>query len=109
MSLSPATLGILLDSTAGATYTPTGGYNARLEAATLTNTSAATVTVDLWRGSATTANVSMQTKSLTAGQTYVVKELIGQWLLDGSSIYARASTAGVVALVMSALEFVVPS
>ncbi len=109
MSLKPATTGATLGTSAVAVYTPATGDNARIEGLTLTNTSAGAVTVNLWRGAATTANASLQAKSLIAGQSYVVKELIGHWIADGDGLFASASVAGVIALVLSTLEFAIPA
>lgn len=56
-------------------YTPTAGTNGWLDGFNLCNTSAGTVTVEIWRGSPTAAGSVLKDKSLVAGASYPVKEL----------------------------------
>lgn len=107
MAITPATREVLLSGPSDVLtiYTPASGTNAWLDGLTLTNTSAATVTVELWRGSATAGGSALKEKSLASYVSYPVKELVGQWVKDGQSIYGRASVDSVVACVMSAREF----
>lgn len=92
---------------AATTHYTADTVTARIDAATLTNTSASDVTVSIWLptgGSASTSNAVLQAKTVTAGGSYVVKELYGHVLEDGATIAALASTAGVVSLVVSGIE-----
>lgn len=110
MAITPSTREVLLSGPSDVLtiYTPQSGTNAWLDGLTLTNTSAATVTVELWRGAPTAAGSVLKAKSMATNVSYPVKELVGQWVLDGQSIYGRATVDSVVSCVMSAREFPVP-
>lgn len=108
-TINPDVQNTTLGTTSAIAYTPPTGFNAWIDGLTIANTSGATVTgITLWRGANITAATAVPSKSLTANQTYPVKELIGHWLMDGTSLYAQAGTAGVIALVLSVRLFPIP-
>lgn len=102
---------------ATALYTAQGGTNADgsvstiqtwIDAAVLNNTSGAPASVSLWltTGSAPDVNTRiMYQRTIPAGGQYVVREMIGQWIPDGGSIYGQADVAGVAVLIASGREF----
>lgn len=98
-----------IGSSAGLAY-EAESVTARIHAAVLMNDNASAVTVSIWLpsgGSAGVSNKVLKDKSIAAGGSYVVKELIGHTLEAGFSIQAAASTANVVSLVVSGIEVAV--
>jgi len=91
-------------------YTAPVGTKTRIDAMTLTNTSAAAVTVTLHLapagGTAGDGNVILKAKSIEPGGSYSVREALGHWLEAGGTIQALASAATAVTLVASGVEVV---
>lgn len=106
MASTPVATNTLLTSSPGTVYTPTTGSSCWIDGLTISNTGGADAIIEIWRGNSTTDSVALPAKTLAAGDSYAVKELIGHWLLDGVSLTAKADTAGVCALIFSGREFV---
>ena len=110
MAILRATREVLLAGPADITtvYTPATGYDGWVDGFSLCNTSGAAADVELWRGGTTAAGSILSAKQIVAGDTYLAKEILGQWIKDGATVYARATVNAVVACVMSAREFPIP-
>jgi len=102
--------GAQLTTSATTYYTAPPSTKARIDAMTLTNTSAAAVTVTLHLvpagGTAGDGNIILKAKSIGAGESYPVREALGHWLEPGGTIQALASAATSVTLVASGVEVV---
>lgn len=97
---------ISLSGAASDLIAPTGAKNV-IQAATLTNTSGSAVAVTLWLpagGAAGATNLVLSAKSVAAGASYIVQEILGQTIEAGAALQGLASVAGVVTLVCSGLE-----
>jgi hypothetical protein len=81
-----------------------------IAACTLTNTSAAPVTVTVYLvatgGTASAANTILSARALAAGESFNVGSAIGQTLSAGGQIQALASAATSITLVASGYETV---
>ncbi|OZE39117.1 hypothetical protein CH278_02210 [Rhodococcus sp. 05-2254-5] len=89
-------------------YTCPTASSTKLAAATLTNTSAATVLVSLSlvkSGGAAGAANRVLTYSLVAGDSITVSELAGHFLGPGDFVSAIAGTAASITLVLSGVVF----
>lgn len=92
--------------TAEGYYTP-AGVNAQIDAVTLTNTSGSAVTVSLWTtlgGAPTNQNIILKDYTVGSSQSTTVASLRGHVIEDGNTLYAQASVAGVVTMVVSGRE-----
>lgn len=102
--------GSQLTTSAATCYTAPPNTKARIDAMVATNTSAVAVTVTVHLvsqgGSAADSNVILKAKNLAAGESYTVREALGQWLEAGDMIQALASAATAVTLVASGVEVV---
>lgn len=95
----------LLGTSATQVY-PASSANAQIDACTLTNHSGSAVTVNIWIGGAAAddSNAVVKTRSVPATDSILVREMLGQVVPDGGALFASASTAGVVALVVGGRE-----
>ena len=102
--------GSQLTASAATYYTTPPNTKARIDALTLTNTSAAAASVALHLvpagGTAGDGNVILKAKAIEAGGSYSVREALGHWLEAGGTIQALASVATAVTLVASGVEVV---
>lgn len=90
-----------------AAYYTANGVSARIQGATISNDSASAVTVTIYlptSGAPSASNKVLKDRSIPAGSSYVVKEIIAQVLEDGHSLHAVASEAGVLSLNVSGIE-----
>ena len=88
-------------------YPAPAGTNTQIDAATLTNNSGTDVEVTIWIGGEAVAdsNKVLNARLIPANTSIgPLRELVGQVVPDGGSLFAMASIAGVVALVMSGRE-----
>lgn len=110
MAVTPKRLvsGSQIAATATTYYTATN-VKARIDAMTLTNTTAGAITVDLHLvpsgGTAGVTNQILDGYSVAANASYVVKEAIGHWVEAGGTIQALASSATSVTIVASGVEY----
>ena len=110
MALTPTRLidGAQIANSTTTYYTATN-VRARIDSLTLTNTTAAAVTVTIYlvpgAGVAGSANTVLSSYSVAAGQTYLVPGVIGQWLEESGTIQASASAASAVSIVASGIEW----
>ena len=85
-----------LENAQTAQYTATN-VRAIIDKATITNTSAANVTVSVnlvtVSGSASSANLMISTRTIVPGETYLCPELVGQVLEAGGFISTIAGAA----------------
>lgn len=92
-----------------AQYTAPLGARTRIDKFTGTNTNTANVTVSVWLvtvgGSASNANLIVDTKSVVPDETYLFPELVGQWLEPGSFIVTQASAATTLTIRASGVEY----
>lgn len=109
MASVPVATNTLLSGTPAIVYSPTSGKNCWVDALTISNNYGSDVTVEIWRGNSSADSIVLPAKTLATGASYAVVEMIGQWILDGSAIIAKASVDSVVALIFSGREFAVPS
>lgn len=96
-----------LTTSATTIYTATN-VRAQVHAATFVNTTAGAITVTIYLvpngGSAGAANTLLSARSLAAGESYKVIELIGQWLSAGDTIQALASAATSISVMIGGIE-----
>lgn len=89
-------------------YTVPAGVRAKISRVTLVNTDTANQTVSVYfvpnGGSAGDSNAVLKTKSLAPNETYPAYELVGHVLEAGDMIYAGASAASKVAMMVSGVE-----
>lgn len=94
--------------TAAAVYTVGAGITSTINNLSLTNTSAAPVSVTLYRvpsgGTAAAGNCILSAFALAAGQSYVPQQAIGLQMSPGMTLQALATTAAVVTLAGGAYE-----
>jgi len=107
MASTPRATNTLLSDSPAAIFSPTSGFNCWVDALTLANNSGGDVVVEIWRDNSSTNSVALPAKTLATGASYPVVEMIGQWILDGGAIIAKANVAGVVAVIFSGREFAV--
>lgn len=90
------------------TYYTATNLRARIDKATVCNTTAGAVTFTVYKitlaGSASATNTVISAKSVAAGETYTCPELVGHWLNAGDFIQALASAATSLSFAMSGLE-----
>lgn len=110
MAVTPTRLvaGSQLTTSAAVYYTATN-CSTRIDAITLTNTTAGAVTATVHLvasgGTATASNCVLSARSLAAGETLLVTGAIGQWLAAGGTIQALASAATSISLVASGVQY----
>ena len=101
--------GSQLGTSAAAVYTCGANKTARVDHALALNTSAGAVTLTIHRvpsgGTASNANMLVKARSLAAGESYVVRELIGAALAAGDMVQAFSGTGTAVSFQMSGWEF----
>ena len=98
----------LLGATTATVYTAPHAGRARIDAMTITNTDTAAQTFSIYlvgaSGTASDANMLVKTRTVAAGQTYRVREAVGQVLHSEGTIQAVASTANKLAIYASGVE-----
>lgn len=80
------------------------GESGQIDALTLTNNSGASASVTIWAaagGGATNETIILRSFAIGAGASRKAYEVEGQVIPDGASLYAQATTAGVLTLVCS--------
>jgi len=109
MAFRPASVdGVQIAATATTYYTATNKQS-RIDACSLCNTTVSAVTVTIYivpsGGTAGASNTVLSAYSVAAGETYVVTGAIGQWIEDGGTLQALASSATAVTLLLSVMEY----
>lgn len=110
MAITPKRLvaGSQIAASATTYYTATL-VRTRVDSCSLTNTTGGAITVSLHLvpsgGTADATNIVLSTYSVAAGQTYVPPGIIGQWIEEGGTLQAVASSATSVTLVCSGVEY----
>lgn len=110
MAITPKRLvsGSQVAATATTYYTATN-VKARIDAMTITNTTAGAITVTLHLvpsgGTADATNKILDVKSIAGNASYRVIEAIGHWIEASGTIQALASSATSVTLVASGVEY----
>jgi len=97
-----------LTTSASTIYTATG-LRAQVLAATVTNTSGGAVSVTIYLvpngQSAGDANTLVKARSLNAGESYKVIELVGQAMNAGDTIQALASANTAISMMVGGAEY----
>lgn len=110
MAITPKRMvsGSQIAATATTYYTATN-VKARIDSCALTNTTGGAITVTMYLvpsgGTADATNTVLSAYSVAAGQTYVPPGVVGQWLEEGGTLQALASSATSVTLVASGVEW----
>lgn len=110
MAITPKRLvtGSQIAASATTYYTATN-VRARIDACSLTNTTGGAITVTMHivasGGTADATNCVLSSYSVAAGQTYVPPGVVGQWIEEGGTLQALASSATSVTLVASGVEY----
>lgn len=89
---------------AATSYYTASGVDAQLDAVTLSNVHTAAVTVSLWTpsgGGPSDGDLILKDESVAAGASVTVPSLRGHVIQDGMQLWAVASIANVVTLVVS--------
>lgn len=90
-------------------YTAPTATRTRIDKFTATNTNTANATISVWlvtvSGSASNANLIVDTKSIVPDETYLFPELVGHWLEPGSFIVTQASAATTLTIRASGVEY----
>ncbi|MCF4166332.1 hypothetical protein L2U69_11810 [Zavarzinia compransoris] len=91
-----------------ATYYTATNVKARIDAATIRNDNSTAETFSIWLvptgGSADDTNQVIKDRSIAAGQSQIVPEIVGHYLEAGGTIQAVASNGSQVNLIVSGGE-----
>lgn len=109
MALRPVSVDGAQIANSATTYYTATNKQARVDALSLCNTTGGAITVTVYivpsGGSADATNTVLSSYSIAAGESYVVSAAIGQWIEDGGTLRAVASSATSVTILLSVMEY----